>query len=288
MYGPAADWLETVHIDVDPVTFTAYKTAFLSRYQMPQITKHKSAMGLFCRTQGDEDSVDDFICQMQKLGKIVGMTGDMLNYAILNGLKPHIASYVTQTAPTTIDDLLSATRVAELTITPIRDTSLHTKVDKLVDSWEQSNLSAISILQRPESPTPQSGHNAIDDPPIPQSFQSADNSHMQGMQTEQGSYQYSGNTWGSRPELSRFVSGGIYQQRSRFLNQQNFRLSMNQPSYYYPQRRSMCFKCGRLSHSNINFCPAINATCFGCGRVGHYHRCFRAKQVGNFEDSVQS
>ena len=41
----------------------------------------------------------DFICQMQKLGKIVGMTGDMLHYAILNGLKPHIAGYVTQTAP---------------------------------------------------------------------------------------------------------------------------------------------------------------------------------------------
>ena len=41
----------------------------------------------------------DFICQMQKLGKIVGMTGDMLHYAILNGLKPHIAGYVTQTTP---------------------------------------------------------------------------------------------------------------------------------------------------------------------------------------------
>jgi len=147
--GPAAYWLETVHIDVDPVTFTAYKTAFLSRYQMPQITKYKSARYIFSRAQGDEESVDDFICQMQKLRKIVGMTGDMLNYAILNGLKPRIASYVTQTAPTTIDDLLSAARVAELTITPIRDTSLHAKVDKLMDCWEQSNLNAISILQRP-------------------------------------------------------------------------------------------------------------------------------------------
>ena len=288
MSGPAADWLETVHIDVDPVTFAAYKTAFLTRYQMPQITKYKSAREIFSRTQGDEESVDDFICQMQKLGKIVGMTGDMLNYAILNGLKPHIATYVTQTAPATIDDLLSTARVAELTITPIRDTSLHAKVDKLMDSWEQSNLNAISILQRPESLTHQSGHNAFDNPPVPQSFQSADNSHIQGMQPEQDSYQYFGNTWGSRPEMSRCVTGDICQQRSRFPNQQNFQQSMNQPSYYYPNRRSTCFKCGRLSHSNINFCPAINATCFGCGRVGHYHRCCRAKQVSNFESSDQS
>jgi len=78
MSGPAADWLETVHIDVDPVTFAVYKTAFLSRYQMPQFrpTKYKSAREIFSRTQGDEESVDDFICQMQKLGKIVEMTGE--------------------------------------------------------------------------------------------------------------------------------------------------------------------------------------------------------------------
>jgi len=51
-----------------------------------------------------------------------------------------------------------------------------------MDSWEQSNQSAISILQRPESPTPQTGHNAFDDPLVQYTFQSADNSHIQGMQ----------------------------------------------------------------------------------------------------------
>ena len=188
------------------------------------------------------------------------MTGDMLNYAILNGLKPHIASYVTQTAPTTIDDLLSAARVAELTITPIRDTSLHTKVDKLMDSWEQSKLCATSIQQRPESPTPQLDDNAFDDAPVPQNFWYTENSHTQGIQPVQGPYQRPGNTWGSRPEMNWFVSGDIYQQHSRFPSEQNFRQSMNQPSYYYPSRRSTCFKCGLLSHSNINFCPAIKAT----------------------------
>ena len=82
---------------------------------------------------------------MQKLGKIVGMTGDMLNYAILNGLKPHIASYVTQKATTTIDDLLSAARVAELTITPTRDTSLHAKVDRLMENWELCDVCSATL-----------------------------------------------------------------------------------------------------------------------------------------------
>ena len=140
-----------------------------------------------------------------------------------------------------------------------------------MDSWEQSKLCTTSIQQRPESPAPQTGHNEFDEPP-------ADNSYTQGMQSSQGSYQYSGNTWGFHPETSGFVHGGVYQQ--------NFRQSMNKPPSYYPQQRPTCFKCGRLSHWNINFCPAINETCFGCGRVGHYHRCYRAKHVGNFEDSI--
>ena len=79
------------------------------------------------------------------------MTGDMLNYAILNGLKPHIASYVMQKAPTTIDDLLSAARVAELTITSTRDTSLHAKVHRLMENWEHSRLCATSVQQRSQS-----------------------------------------------------------------------------------------------------------------------------------------
>ena len=74
MSGPAADWLETIHIDVHPVTFAAYKAAFLYRYQMPQITKYKSAREIFSRTQGDDESVDDFICfvRCRNLAKLWG------------------------------------------------------------------------------------------------------------------------------------------------------------------------------------------------------------------------
>ena len=289
MSGPAADWLETVNIDVDPVTFAtfAFKTAFLTRYQMPQITKYKSAREIFSRTQGDDESVDDFICQMQKLGKIVAMTGDMLNYAILYGLKPHIASYVTQKATTTIGDLLSAARVAELTISPVRDTSLHAQLDKLMESWEQSKLCATSIQQRPRSPTPQPKRVTFTEEPVRQNFRPAGNWNAQGMRPAQVPYQRPGNTWGSRAGASGFVRGGIYQQRPLFPNQKNFQQSMNQATPYCPHQRPKCPKCGRLSHSNVNFCPAMNVTCLGCGRKGHYQRTCRSIQGAAFDKSGQ-
>jgi len=83
---------------------------------------------LFSRPQEDEENVDDYVIQMQKLGKVVGINEEMLNYAVLNGLKTHIANFVIQKAPRNTDELLAAARMAELTIP--RDDTLHAKVDK--------------------------------------------------------------------------------------------------------------------------------------------------------------
>jgi len=213
----------------------------------------------------------------------------MIHYAILNGLKPHIASYVTQKAPTAIDDLLSAARVAELTITPIRDTSLHAKVDRLVENWEHSRICATSLQQRPQSPTPNRAtlHLMI------RLFDRISGLPIIRIHRECGQRRVPINTQ-EIPGVRALKRAGLFveafissAQCSRFPNQQNFQQSMNQPTSYYPQQRPNCSKCGRPSHSNINSCPAINVTCFGCGHIGHYHRCCRAKQAGNFEDSGQ-
>jgi len=82
----------------------------------------------------------------------VGINDEMLNYAILNGLKPHIANFVAQKAPRTIDELMAAARIAELTIPAPRDADLHGKVDKFFISWDKMTTSAIRGRR---SPTPQ-------------------------------------------------------------------------------------------------------------------------------------
>jgi len=90
---------------------------------------------------------------MIKLGKVIDVSEDMLRYAILNGLKPDIATYVTQRNPQSLEELLAAARVAELTLPPARDTSLHAKVDRLMDSWEKLSTAQV---QEPTRSRPQS------------------------------------------------------------------------------------------------------------------------------------
>ena len=56
----------------------------------------------------------------------------MLRYAILNGLKPEIAAYVTQQKVTTMEQLLEAVRVAELTA-PNKGVADNTILEQLAD-----------------------------------------------------------------------------------------------------------------------------------------------------------
>ena len=153
------------------------------------------------------------------------MSGDMLHYAILNGLKPQIASYVTQKAPTTIDDLLS------------RGTSGY--MQRWISLWTVGNSQSYVRLLFSNASSLLLPNQAI----MHLRICLFDRAFGLPMRPAQGSYQYSGNTWGSRPETSGFVRGGIYQQRSRFPNQQNFLQSMNQPSSYYPQQRPSVAVC---------------------------------------------
>ena len=126
MTGPAADWLD----NRTTATFDDYKTDFEARYKTPEVIKYKSARQIFTRRQEDGETTDDYSTAMIKLGKVINVSEDMLRYAILNGLKPDIATYVTQHNPQSLEELLTAARVAELTLPPARDTSLHAKVDR--------------------------------------------------------------------------------------------------------------------------------------------------------------
>jgi len=155
LVGNAADWLETLALDERFPTFDELRQAFFSRYKPPEVAKYKSARDIFSRTQDEAEPVDSFIDKMLNSAKVVGLTGEILQFAILHGLKPHIANFVIQKQPTNLGELISAARLAELTIpvTKDSDASLHSKLDKLLQGWEESKTSTTSVQERIPSRT---------------------------------------------------------------------------------------------------------------------------------------
>ena len=83
---------------------------------------------------------------MLKIGKAIEISDQMLQFAVLNGLRPELATYVTQRQ--------QGTCLNSLTLPASKDTELHDKVDRLMAPWDK--LSTAQVTER-RSPSPASG-----------------------------------------------------------------------------------------------------------------------------------
>ena len=283
LVGNAADWLETLDLEERLPTFDELREAFFARYRPPEVAKYKSARDIFSRTQDEAESVDSFIDKMMKSAKVVRLTGETLQFAILHGLKPPIANFVIQKQPTNLPELISAARLAELTIPATKDTdaSLHAKLDKLLQGWEQSKISATSVQERIPPRTQRAEPRGDVEA---QSFRNRNFGRGQ-----RGALGPSYPRFGGTPNYRQGYGGppnGEYQSqyqsrpRPRSAAPGGYQGLWREPpqSSTYPMasgQQTRCAKCGRAPHSRPNYCPAINMTCYSCGCRRHISRMCR-------------
>ena len=141
-----------------PTILKCLRQAFEERYKTPDILKHIAAKEIFNRRQKADENVEDYIVSMRKLAKMIAADDKIISYVILNGLKPHISMYVTQQKPETMQQILEAAKIAEIT-TPATmgvDTSLseqladvHLEVRKLASKWDRITTASVSGSRSP-------------------------------------------------------------------------------------------------------------------------------------------
>jgi len=143
---------------------------------------------------------------MLKLGRRVEVDEAMLRYAVLNGLRPEIAAYVTQQKVTTMEQLSEAARVAELTAPNkgVTDNAIleqladvRSEVKRLVAIWDQLTASPIE-QQRSRSTSPK--RVTFDESPQRSQY-GAWNQGTQQRSSNFGTFRGgpSQTTWGNRP-----------------------------------------------------------------------------------------
>ena len=137
---PAATWVDSLDEAVTS-SYSKLLEAFKTRYMPPAAMKFKSAKELYSRRQLDSETVDGYIEAMYKLARQLvsdnKQAEELARYAIMGGLKPHISAFVVQREPETLNDVIKAARLAEMTSTePGQDMAsqiqkLHEKIDRM-------------------------------------------------------------------------------------------------------------------------------------------------------------
>ena len=270
--GNAANWFDTLNQE-DREDYDRLVAVFKLRYKPPETMKFKSAKELYSRRQRDDETVDNYIESMRKLGREIreGDAGEeMTRYAILNGLKANIANFVTQREPTTMDELVKAARLAELTCND-QMAEVKEEIKRLAIRWD--NMTAAPLVNRSPSPVAQERRVSFID---------------QYNDRRAGDYAASDDRWrsqqtylpGARPfrgniQRQRGNYGGRYTTRSRGMG--GGFMTGNYPPSQEVQR---CNKCGRTAHTNMLQCPANTRTCNACHRRGHFAVVCRAAMRG--------
>lgn len=243
----AGAWYDTIS-DADKSSFDALRTAFNKRYLLTDAVQHRSARDLFTKKQADSETVDDFVASVRRLALLIGANDDVIRWVLLCGLKPHISAIVAQQKATTVDEILDAARLAELTTQPSSsDTIILDQLAKLQSEVRRLGQDRVTAVGPSRSPTPERRRVSFE-------------------------YDYDRRSPPSnvRPSLS---SGNHGQRRAP-------------PSYNWPSKsghqfadQPACFRCAKLNCSGQRgMCAAFGKLCFSCGKPNHVSRACKSAQ----------
>ncbi len=93
MHDGSADWLCTLKPE-ETASYDALIRAFKDNYFKSEQLKWKEASELWNQPQGATERVDDFVTRIRRAARRLNIPDDLLNFAVLNGLRGSIRSHV--------------------------------------------------------------------------------------------------------------------------------------------------------------------------------------------------
>ena len=290
----ARDWLTTLP-DEEHDSFEHLKTAFLARFQPRDLEKFRYAKDIFNIKQQPGQTVDTFITDLKLKASKVNMDAQSQLWIAMNGLLPHIASYVIEHTPKNLEEVLQYARIAEMTRGTLHrtDDTVTQQLDQLTKQMsvltsKLTDMTAATIEhresrpsvkhvsfreQRSRTPSPADAYNltkATSRPyhfsPSPDAYeglqqhvdQPINNRHQRPTATQ---------TWQAR--------GRVHQGHPDFSRE---RTQSHSPSFR--ENQQSCSRCGSANgHTNPRYCPMFNKKCFTCDKFGHSFRYCRSQQT---------
>jgi hypothetical protein len=244
------------------------KKSLEERFKAPELLKWQEAATVWTRAQALDEGTDSYVSSMLKLAKRVPIASDdsQLLYAVMKGLRPAIRAYVMQQKCKTIDELLIAARIAELSSSPM-DAAISALADQVREEQQRNRDELRDIAKQMQSLT----------------VQTIDN-NTTGNRSRSPT---PGRNFNRRVRFQSPSSGSATSTPTQQRRQLGPRKAKPNRTWNLRQETSQtfqsCGQCGKPRFPNHR-CAAINVVCFNCGKRGHLSavcRTGRRSQMGN-------
>ena len=287
--GVAGDWFATLSA-AQTANWAAVEKEFRAMFSRPSCLRYQEASSLWLNPQGSNEKVDVFVTRLKKDASRLNLPEHLLQYAVLNGLRPQIRTHCLTQGCTTLEETIRAARIAEASAAgdPVTELLMATLKSTAANALRQeADLKSLA--------------NKVAAMQLPPKSSSSEQSELkaQSGQTPVGAVdhrqhqQFNGtNRWRQAEPPRRgmnYARGGMrgsfnprQQQRQHYGEQQQLRQQQQQqhtglPQTDYQSGPSMRGSSGWTSTKPRGIFRAMTLTCNRCGRVGHYARDCRTK-----------
>lgn len=290
----ASDWLMTL----DPIILNSLDALVeqfkITYFKSPQL-KWLELGKLFKETQRTDERFDDYLIRVRKTGLRLNMTEDMLHYAVINGLLPHIRTHVLSQGARTLDDTIKAARIAECSLTADPVTSLlmdSIKANKSIADRQHAAMAALTdqlqeLTTQKRSEMEAEMMNVVDhNRPIVRGNDDRQRGNYSGGYRNQPQLtpfpqqrqQYQPKQTPQRLQRANHIR---HEQRGNRFDRPDNRSRMNNDRQYNRNSSNQdvrqplpCSRCGR--RHGRDECPAQGVVCHRCQGVGHFSAVCRS------------
>jgi hypothetical protein len=257
MRETASDWISTLSKE----TFHSYdslREAFKRNYFSPAELAWQLQGNLWRESQRSDEKVDEFISRVRKRARRLNLESTAITDIIINGLRPSIRMHVllqkaSGVGPTTLEDLVKFSRLAEAVAVQQPDTSTNLLVEVMKASAATNELQARELRELT---------NKVAALTMVQDNQQVNATRGGAEAPTQRTYKYS-------PQR---------EQRNNW--HRSAKTSDDSQSTDKVNAKPACGRCGYPAHAQGRRCPAMQegTTCNNCGKVNHFARVCRSGQ----------
>ena len=112
----AADWLSTLN-DKITKSFDLLRQEFILTYFKSDQLKWLDAKKLFGENMSSDEKVEQYVTRMKRAARHLNISQELLNYAIVSGLRPNIRTHVLSQGLKDLNDTIRAAKIAECSLT---------------------------------------------------------------------------------------------------------------------------------------------------------------------------